>query len=104
MLGRRDVQFAILLTRVEFNLFHFRRKQVLDADKTKKPEGKHERYALSSYLCLKNLLHEITQDIPLVCVADGIRERESGGGAAKKHSRSKSRQLRRLIITDLSNL
>ena len=57
MLARRGGQFAVLITRVDFNLFHYRRKQVLDADKNKKPEGKHERYTLSSPLHLKNLLH-----------------------------------------------
>ena len=50
MLARRGGQFAVLITRVDFNLFHYRRKQVLDADKNKKPEGKHERYTLSSQL------------------------------------------------------
>ena len=57
MLARRGGQFAVLITRVDFNLFHYRRKQVLDADKNKKPEGKHERYTLSSQLLLKDLLH-----------------------------------------------
>ena len=49
MLYRRSVQFAVLIRRVDWDLFYFRRKQVLDADKKdRKPEGKHERYTLSS--------------------------------------------------------